>query len=149
MTQQIAGFPGYHVTRDGRVWSDKVWRGEAGRWLQPTPAGKGYLSVNLFLDGRPKRRYLHHLVAEAYLGSRPDGQEVRHLNGDMLDNRVENLAYGTSGDNRLDTVRHGRHHNAIKTHCPRNHEYTPENTYTEPKSRKRHCCTCENRRPNA
>ena len=31
--------------------------------------------------------------------------------------------------------------NKSKTHCPQGHEYTPENTYVEPKG-SRHCKTC-------
>jgi hypothetical protein len=31
--------------------------------------------------------------------------------------------------------------NAVKTHCPEGHEYTPENTYVEPKG-SRVCMTC-------
>ena len=142
------GHPGYRITDDGRLWSDRTWRGSSGRWVKASPSGKGYLAANLFLDGKSRRRYIHHLVAEAFIGPRPDGMEVRHKNGDMLDNRASNLVYGTSGENHLDTVRHGRHHNAIKTHCPAGHEYTPENTYREPKG-SRHCCVCEYRRPNA
>jgi hypothetical protein len=35
-----------------------------------------------------------------------------------------------------------RRDNRFKTHCPRGHEYTPENTYRYGSSRKRHCRTC-------
>lgn len=30
----------------------------------------------------------------------------------------------------------------MKTHCPQNHEYTPENTYVVPGTGARHCKTC-------
>lgn len=32
--------------------------------------------------------------------------------------------------------------NAAKTHCPRGHEYTPENTYVHPTGGDRHCRIC-------
>lgn len=32
--------------------------------------------------------------------------------------------------------------NRLKAHCPRGHEYTPENTYRYGAMRKRHCRTC-------
>jgi len=35
--------------------------------------------------------------------------EARHLNGQPLDCRAENLAWGTPRQNRLDSVRHGTH----------------------------------------
>jgi hypothetical protein len=34
------------------------------------------------------------------------------------------------------------HYNSLKTHCPRRHEYTEENTYIRPKAGRRHCKTC-------
>lgn len=38
-------------------------------------------------------------------------------------------------------TRPGRN-NSLKTHCPRGHEYTPENTYHYGATTKRHCRTC-------
>jgi hypothetical protein len=48
------------------------------------------------------------LVALAFLGPCPDGQEVRHLDGDPLNNRVDNLEYGSRTENILDVYRIGR-----------------------------------------
>jgi len=49
---------------------------------------------------------VHQLVLDAFRG--PRGNRVsRHLNGDSLDNRVENLAYGTQKENWADAVKHG------------------------------------------
>lgn len=33
-------------------------------------------------------------------------------------------------------------HNGLKTHCPRGHEYTPENTYVKPSTGHRDCRIC-------
>lgn len=51
---------------------------------------------------------VHSLVAAAFLGPRPAGQEVRHLDGNPQNNRVDNLAYGTRTENILDVMRIGR-----------------------------------------
>lgn len=82
------------------------------------------------LQRGPRKQWfkIHTLVALAFFGPRPEGMEVRHLDGDPENNAVSNLAYGTSTENKLDCVRHGTHHWANKTHCPRNHPYDDENT---------------------
>ena len=76
------------------------------------------------------RNYLvHRLVAEAFHGPCPDGQQVRHYPDRNPDNnRPDNLRYGTGSQNILDAVEHGTHNWARKTHCPQNHEYNEKNT---------------------
>jgi hypothetical protein len=51
---------------------------------------------------------VHRLVAITFLGPCPEGQEVRHLDGDPQNNRVDNLAYGTRTENILDVYKTGR-----------------------------------------
>lgn len=105
--------------------------------------GKEYLYVCLSDRGVHKKLRVAAMVAEAFIGPRPAGLEIRHLNGDAQDNRAENLRYGTSSANKLDRLRHGTDRNASKTHCPQGHEYTPENTCMHgPQRRWRRCRTC-------
>lgn len=75
-----------------------------------------------------KNKYIHLLVLEAFAGSRPDGMEALHIDGNKINNNTDNLRWGTSSENNRDIVRHGRHVNARKTHCPRGHALSPENT---------------------
>lgn len=51
---------------------------------------------------------VHQLVASAFLGPQPKGWDVRHLDGNPLNNHVSNLAYGTRTENILDVLRIGR-----------------------------------------
>jgi hypothetical protein len=46
-------------------------------------------------------------VLEAFIGPRPENCEVRHLDGDPSNNRLDNLAWGTKAENQADKVRHG------------------------------------------
>lgn len=135
----IAGHPNYAVTSDGQIINTK-----AGRTLKPFAGSRsGHLKVEL--PGKDQR-YVHALVAEAFIGARPDGQEVRHLNGKPADNRRMNLAYGTRSENVQDSIKHGayRNANAEKTHCPLGHPYDTENTYKAPDGRRK-CRTCKKR----
>jgi hypothetical protein len=124
----VEGFPDYRVSDLGRVMSLK---GKQPKILQPYLNGRGdypYPSVTLRQDGRKQIRTVHSLVAEAFIGPRPDGLEVRHLNGDPMDSRASNLSFGSHADNMQDRLAHGRHPMANKTHCKRDHEFTDDNT---------------------
>lgn len=105
----LTDWPGYFVTPDGCVFSTIPWRGQDIRQLLAHPDGYGYLSVSLPRDGKRVSVKVHRLVALTFLGPPPSPvHEVRHLNGNQLDNRVSNLAWGTKKDNADDRERHGR-----------------------------------------
>lgn len=55
----------------------------------------------------PINRARHAFVADAFLGPRPKGNQVRHMDGNAQNNRPSNLLYGTRRDNALDKHRHG------------------------------------------
>lgn len=81
-----------------------------GKLLSPGTSGKyGYLTVALCLGGKQSTKYVHTLVAEAFIGPRPAGMEVRHGLKGQKDNSLTNLSYGTSKDNALDMRRDGTH----------------------------------------
>ena len=61
--------------------------------------GDRYLSIALAKDNKPKTAYIHHLVAEAFLGPRPDGAEVNHKDCDKTNNALANLEYVSRGEN--------------------------------------------------
>lgn len=73
--------------------------------LKPQPRSDGRLHISL---GRSSGLLLvHRLVASAYLGPCPDGQEVRHLDGVCTHNHHSNLEYGTRLENVEDSIRLG------------------------------------------
>ena len=47
--------------------------------------------------------------------------DVRHLDGDKLNNAAENLCWGTRSENNLDAVAHGTNANTAKAACPLGH----------------------------
>lgn len=155
MSERWRPVPGYHgayeVSDQGRVRSWKVYRGKPGpRILKGVPKVEGHLNVGLVdAEGRVRFRMIHALVLEAFVGPRPEwAEESRHLDGDPANNALANLRYGTRSENQLDSVRHGTHHMARKTHCANGHEFTPENTrrYLRLGSLRRACLACERER---
>jgi hypothetical protein len=120
----VPDFPGYLVSSAGHVWS----RWERGRWCRMTtlwhelkapPDNHGYLQLNLSdpLSGRRKHFKVHQLVMLVFRGPKSDGLLVRHRNGNQLDNRLCNLAYGTYAENAADTVGHGRTNRGERCHA--------------------------------
>lgn len=105
----IPGFPEYEVSALGRVRStDRIINYANGRRvhakqriLKPTKSS-GYYSVNLSRKNKPMSVKVHILVAAAFIGENPGGMDVRHKNGKRIDNRADNLEYGTRSENMLD-----------------------------------------------
>lgn len=108
----------YEVSDLGRVRSldrvitvpDNRWGGTRtlrlrGRVLKPGTNTHGYLFVML---GRDHERTVHRLVLEAFAGPCPEGLEALHGPGGKLDNRPQNLSWGTREKNMgPDRVRDG------------------------------------------
>lgn len=142
----VTGYLGYYAVSDqGRVRS--LRRTLNGGLLRQRLSTHGYLCVDLCVNYERRTFQVHRLVAEAFMGPTPEGSEVRHLNGCRTDARLSNLTYGTSSENKLDSVQHGTHANASKQSCPQGHEYTDANMYRYPgRPNNRICKTCESDR---
>jgi hypothetical protein len=129
----------YSVSSEGQVRSNRT-----GKILRPSPNRKGYLILVVTVEGVRKAASIHTLVAETFLGPRPDGLQVCHGDGDKSHNTVANLRYDTPRNNELDKVAHGGNHNANKTECPQGHAYDEANTMHT--KRGRECRTCRRAR---
>lgn len=68
---------------------------------------QGYFRCSISIHGKSERRFLHRLVAEAFIGALPEGMETRHLDGNRENNAASNLRYGTHKENEADRERHG------------------------------------------
>lgn len=82
--KQIAGFSKYSVTQDGVVY------GPRGHVIAPH-YNKGMLAVKIHNDaGKRIAVPIHRAVADAYIDG-VTGLRVRHKDGDVTNNRIENL----------------------------------------------------------
>ena len=89
--KEIPGLPGFWASSQGRIRGPR-----RVRVLYPH---RKYLQVLI----RNRTYTVHSLVALAFLGPRPPGAEIRHLDDDKHNNAPSNLAYGTPAQNRRDT----------------------------------------------
>lgn len=133
---------GYAISNYGRVISYRRRMPALMAWNINHLRGY-YASVGLaHPDTRKHSRHrIHALVLEAFVGPRPDGLDIRHLDGDPLNNHLSNLAYGTRTENMQDTLIHGTHNNASKEVCKRGHDLSGENVRLDAKGR-RFCRSC-------
>lgn len=105
----IPGFPCYLASNRGRVASIMVPQTTKNRryiihmtkGIEKGRKNKGRL---------PKTGMLvHRIILETFGPPKPfDGALARHLNDDTWDNRLENLAWGSKGDNARDAIKNGR-----------------------------------------
>ena len=99
----------YEVTADGRVRRALGGRGtKRGRELSTHLNPRGYVVAKLSIDGKQRTRTVHSLVAETFVGPRPRGYEINHIDGDKANNHVANLEYVTHSQNVIHAARLGR-----------------------------------------
>ena len=112
----VAQCPLYEVSNLGNVRRAAAGQGaRAGHVLKwSTHTSSGYPNVRLTSNNKSLRFNVHSLVAAAFLGDRPEGYVIRHLDGDKLNPNVSNLAYGTPKQNSQDDIAHGKTHKGEK-----------------------------------
>ena len=96
--RDVVGYEGlYKVSNFGRV---KSFCNNGVRILNPSSTeNPGYYVVNLTKNGNQRTRYVHILVAQAFLPNPENKSYVNHINGDKLNNCVENLKWTTPMEN--------------------------------------------------
>lgn len=90
----------YFITREGKVFSVRFG---TTRELSPFIDGHGYPTVDI----QRKKINLHTLVAQAFISERPQGLVINHIDGNKLNNTVENLEYVSSKENSIHAVKNG------------------------------------------
>jgi hypothetical protein len=94
------GFPSYEISDLGRIRRVvKQTSKKFNRTLKCRVGTAGYRYCSLSELGKTYTKYVHHLVAETFVGPRPTNYDVSHENDDKLDNRACNLKYRTQADN--------------------------------------------------
>lgn len=78
---------------------------QRGRVLVPCN-NRGYSAVSVQNNLSPQ--FVHALVMKAFIGERPEGYEIDHINNNRKDNRLSNLEYVTHAENVHRAYKTGR-----------------------------------------
>lgn len=109
--RDVIGAPSYKISRDGRI------RKTNGKWTfgsvhSSSNKEKSYMrtDVQYCIDGQSveKKKYLHVLVAEAFIGTCPEGYQLDHIDGDTSHNDASNLQYVSKSENNKRAYQNGR-----------------------------------------
>jgi hypothetical protein len=118
VTEEWRPIPGtdgwYEASSLGRVRSWKMLgtrptrRAREPRYLKPGKnQGYDFVTIKRSDQDHFQSVAVHCLVAEAFLGPRPKGMDVCHIDGSRDNHRIDNLRYGTRSENQMDRVEHG------------------------------------------
>ncbi len=109
--KKIPGFKDfYEVSNFGnlRSFSDK----QNGKMMTPSREYRGELPLYLktvlrTIDNKNRTRPIHNLVMLAFCGPTPKGMVINHIDGNKLNNRLDNLEFITQGQNIQHAYDHG------------------------------------------
>lgn len=83
--RDIPGFMGYKVSNKGRIWSERSNMSITLVMLN------GFYVVGLHKDRRRYTKYVHRLVAQAFITPDIEGRQVKIVNGDHTNVGLSNL----------------------------------------------------------
>jgi hypothetical protein len=108
----------YEVSSHGRFRRAKPGRKTfPGKIIVASKAGNGYLFVGPSINGRNVPTPVHWIVAEVFIGERPDGMWINHIDHNPLNNMPSNLEYCTPSENARAAVAAGKIKTGASAHA--------------------------------
>lgn len=110
--RDIIGYEGiYQVSNTGEVKRIGVYTNQTGktwsseRLLNPSIKENGYMFVGLSKNGKVSAKYIHRLVAMAFIDNPLKKPTVNHKDGNRRNNNVENLEWSTFLENNMHSIK--------------------------------------------
>lgn len=110
--KEIDDYNGYSVSNTGKIKSfRRKSNKEKGLILKQETSYRGYKQVSLYKDGKKHQKFVHRLVAEAFIPNPDNKPEVNHKDTDKTNNAVSNLEWNTSSENTIHAYKNGLYDN--------------------------------------
>lgn len=97
--KKIKGYEKYYVTHRGDIIRNNKVLKQSFNQIK-----NGYLTVTLCEYGKPKKFYVHRLVAKAFVPNKSNRPHINHKDGNKSNNHYKNLEWCTQKENN----RHSR-----------------------------------------
>lgn len=110
----IKGFDGYFINDLGEIKSTRTFKGTQERILKSSKNQQGYITYNLMRGGKVFRKPLHRLLMETFKPNKDNLPCINHIDGNILNNSLDNLEWCTYGHNEKEAYRLGLKNPRIK-----------------------------------
>ncbi len=91
---------------DRLVRGNTSYRPVKGRMVLQKLSRSDYAACGFSMFRNHYNYLVHRFILETFIGPCPEGMECRHLDGVKMNNRIDNLLWGTKAENAADKVRH-------------------------------------------
>lgn len=98
MIKEIKDYPGYYADDSGKIYSRKSGKLKEKKQF---PKTHGYMYVALYHNNKRYYPRVHRVMASTFIPNPNNLPEVNHKDEDKTNNRVNNLEWCTSKDNKI------------------------------------------------
>lgn len=88
----------YEVNENGTILRNVKSKKQIKIFLDTHHSKSGYYAAFVSHKGKRKRLMIHKIVAECWLGDKPDGLEIDHIDRNTKNNHYSNLRYVTHSE---------------------------------------------------
>ena len=114
--KDVKGYEGiYKVSNFGKVKSldrevapnNRVPYWRKGKICKQSKSNLGYMTVGFTVNNVKVNKYVHRLVAEAFITNMNDYPQVNHIDCDKTNNKIDNLEWCTNSQNHIHASKNG------------------------------------------
>lgn len=108
--KSIPGYKGlYQISNFGNIKSLGKFKGKKEKIIKSFLKTTGYYGLTLAKNKKQKSHHIHQLMAVTFLKHKPDGNTlvVDHIDGNKLNNRLDNLQIITNRENSSKDKKNG------------------------------------------